>query len=117
MSEQRIKSSKIIAGDTNKSLLMSFVIALTSLVSFLSGTGDMASYIAGTYTCRTPYHLRRLNYINPHRWDEETHYLNVKVNGVEVEFDFWSGGSIVHLIKQPQIGDSVELIVEEITVL
>ena len=85
---------------------MSFVIALTSLVSFLSGTGDMARYIAGTDTSRTLYHLRRLNFINPPKWDEETHYLNVEVTGVEVEFDFWSGGSIVHLIKQPQIGDS-----------
>ena len=77
----------------------------------------MAHYIAARDIGRTPYHLRNLNYINPYKWDDETHYLNVEVNGVEVQFDFHSGGSIVHLIQQPKIGDEVELIVEEITIL
>ena len=76
-----------------------------------------ASYIAATDIGRTPYHLRRLNYIQPLKWDDDTEYLNVEVDGVEVQFDFWSEGSIVHLFNQPPIGARVELKVEPITFL
>ena len=64
-----------------------------------------------------PYNLRRRDYLNHLNYDNETHYLNVEVNGTEVEFDFYSGGSIVHLINQPAIGDKIELKVEEIVFL
>lgn len=64
-----------------------------------------------------PYHLRRRDYLNPLKWNVETHYLNVMVDGVEQEFDFQSGGSIVHLINQPTIGSVVKLMVEEIVFL
>ena len=64
-----------------------------------------------------PYHLRRRDYLNPLTWDDETHYLNVEVNGQEVQFVFYSGGSIIPLINQPSIGDKVELKVEEIVFL
>ena len=76
-----------------------------------------ASYIAGVDVGRQPYHLRRLAYLNPLRWDEEFCYLNVLVDGVEQVFDFYSGGSIIHLLNQPPIGAKVELIVEDITFL
>ena len=80
---------------------------------------EVVTYIAPHSSINNPqpYHLRRCDYLNPLTWDYETHYLNVMVNGVEVEFDFWSGGSIVHLINQPSIGDKVELKVEEIVFL
>lgn len=74
----------------------------------------MKSYIVAADIGSTPYHLRRLNYLNTLTWDDETEYLNVMVNGVEVEFDLWSDGSIVHLLNQPNIGDKVELKVEQI---
>lgn len=77
----------------------------------------MIKYIAAPVTGRAPYHLRRLNYLNTLKWDEETEYLAVYVNGVEVPFDFWADGSIIHLINQPDIGDKVELVVEDITFL
>ena len=79
----------------------------------------MTTYIASGSTPGNPqpYHLRRLDYLNSMTWDDETHYLNVMVNDEEVEFDFYSNGSIVHLINQPDIGDKVELKVEEIPIL
>jgi len=77
----------------------------------------MARYIAAPVTGKHPYHLRRLNYLNNLKWDEETQYLAVYVNDVEVQFDFWSDGSIIHLIEQPKIGDKIDLIVEEIEFL
>ena len=67
-----------------------------------------ASYTAAADIGRTPYHLRP-KHIQPLKWDDEIEYLNVEVDGVEVEFDFWSEGSIVHLIDQPKIGARVEL--------
>ena len=76
-----------------------------------------ATFFAGVDIGRTPYHLRRLNYLQPLKWDDETEYLNVEVDGVEVQFDFWSEGSIIHLIDQPKIGARVELKVEPITFL
>ena len=75
------------------------------------------TYIAAPVTGSQPYHLRRLDYLNHLRWDEEFCYLNVMVDGVEQEFDFYSGGSIIHLLNQPSIGAKVELIVEDITFL
>ena len=75
------------------------------------------TYIAAPVTGRHPYHLRRLDYLNDLTWDSETEYLNVEVNGIEVQFDFHSDGSIVHLINQPDIGDEVVLKVEPITFL
>ena len=66
---------------------------------------------------KQPYYLRRLDYLNSLQWDDETEYLAVYVNGVEVEFDFYSNGSIIHLIHQPAIGDKIELIVEPIQFL
>ena len=63
------------------------------------------------------YDQRRLNYLNYLKWDDEEEFLNVRVNNIEVEFDFWSDGSIVHLINQPAIGDTITLTVEEITFL
>ena len=44
----------------------------------------MKTYIASAETGRTPYHLRRLNYLNNLVWDDETEFLNVRVNGQEV---------------------------------
>ena len=77
----------------------------------------MLTYFANADISETKYHLRRCNYINTLTWDEETEYLAVYVNRKEVEFDLWSDGSIVHLTKQPQIGDKVELVVQDITFL
>ena len=59
-----------------------------------------------------PYHLRRKNYLNHLQWDEETEYLAVYINGVEVEFDIYPG--IVTLINQATVGDEVKLCIEEI---
>ena len=76
----------------------------------------MITYLAPGSTAgdKQPYHLRRRDYLNPLTWDEETEYLAVYVNDVEVEFNFYSGGSIIHLINQPAIGDKIALIVEPI---
>lgn len=78
---------------------------------------EKTTYFAATETGSTPYHLRRLNYLNNLSWDSETQFLAVYVEGREVEFDYWSDGSIIHLIKQPKIGSRVELVVENITFL
>ena len=77
----------------------------------------MKTYIAAADTGSTPYHLRRLNYLNNLKWDDEIEFLNVRVNGVEVQFDFWSDGSIIHLIDQPNIGDTITLTIEPIIFL
>ena len=77
----------------------------------------MITYSAGVDIGRTPYHLRRLLYLNHLKWDDETEFLNVRVNGIEMPFDIENGGSVVRLIDQPQVGDTVTLTVEPITFL
>lgn len=77
----------------------------------------MITYKAGIDIGRTPYHLRRLNYLNTLKWDDETEFLNVRVNNTEVQFDFWNEGTVIHLINQPQVGDTITLTVEPITFL
>ena len=76
-----------------------------------------SSTFAGVDIGQTKYHLRRLNYLNNLKWDEETEYLAVYVNGQEVEFDLWSNGSIIHLINQPDVGARIDMIVEDIVFL
>ena len=77
----------------------------------------MITYFAGRDTSQTKYHLRRLNYLNTLTWDEELEYLAVYVNRREVEFNIWNDGSLIQLVKQPQIGDKVEIVVEDIIFL
>ena len=72
------------------------------------------NYIAGSDIGRTRYELRRLNYLNSLRWNEELEFLNVTVNGVEVEYNLNAGNSIVSLLRQPAIGDKVNLKIENI---
>ena len=75
------------------------------------------SYIAARDIGSTPYHLRRLNYLNHLTWDEEEQYLAVYVNDREVEFNIRNNGTLVELIHQPQINDKIEIVVEDITFL
>ena len=64
-----------------------------------------------------PYRERRRNYINTLKWDDETEYLAVYVNDVEVQFDFHSDGSLIYLTDQPKINDKIDIKVEPITFL
>ena len=77
----------------------------------------MTTYFAGVDIGQTKYHLRRLNYFNTLTWDDETEYLAVYVNRREAEFNIRNGGSLVELVNQPQIGDKVEIVVENIAFL
>lgn len=63
-----------------------------------------------------PYHLRRLDYLTILQWNDETQYLDVRVNDVEVEYNNYNP-SVITLLKQPNIGDVVHLSVEEIVTL
>ena len=71
---------------------------------------------ANPYPSSQPYHLRRLDYLTILEWDDETHYLNVKVNDVEVEFNHYNP-SIIARLNQPEIGDKIILSIEEIELL
>lgn len=77
----------------------------------------MANYIAGIDIGQTKYHLRRRNYLQPYQWDPDEQFLNVRVNGNEVEYNLHSGGSIVNLVNQPDIGARVTLTVEDVPTL
>lgn len=79
---------------------------------------DSQTFIASAnpYPSSQPYHLRRLDYLTVLQWDDETHYLDVRVNDVEVEYNNYNP-SVITLLNQPEIGDTVSLTVEEVPIL
>ena len=78
---------------------------------------DSQTFIAsGTnYPSYQPYHLRRLNYLTYLQWNPETRHLVVRVNDVEVGFNY--DRQMVTLDEQPNVGDVVTLSVEVLNII
>lgn len=60
---------------------------------------------------KQPYHLRRRNYLYSHPFDEETHYIQVEVDGVvypREDTDFHASVMILNG-EQPKINSVVKL--------